>query len=126
MPGTPANRAEFAALSTLSGAAASPARARLLMLTEDGTRRIAAAHVASAADAQPERLLGDALGGDSLLIMDDRPFSAALWNAFSRLGAEQLWPLSDHVPAPAGARLPDGSQLCRLADGADGGETAVR
>jgi hypothetical protein len=126
VPGTPANREEFAALSTLAGAAAPPARARLLMLTEDGTRRIAAAQVASAADALPERLLGGALGGDSLLIMDDRPFSAALWNSFSRLGAEQLWPLADQVPAPAGARLPDGSQLCRLPDGADGGETAVR
>jgi hypothetical protein len=100
------------------------ARTDLNLLVEHGTGRVLAADIADA-DSAPERVLDGAALRDSLLIIDERPLRARLWTAVERLGAEQLWPISDEQQPASATRLPDGSALGKLtAD--DGSEFVAR
>jgi len=132
VPATPANLRGFGggtATQTAASPAARPPRtpvhARLSLLMENGSGRIVAADVADTAGPGSERLPAGVIGPGDLLIMDERPLCARLWTAVERWGAEQLWPLADHVQPTGATRLPDGSYLGKIpAD--DGSEIMVR
>jgi hypothetical protein len=100
-------------------------QARLSVLVEQATGRVAAAEVTGGADPLPDRLLSGAALDGALLIMDERMPCARLWTAAERRGAERLWPLAEPPQPAAATRLPDGSQLGKLtAD--DGSQLSVR
>ena len=136
VPATPANLLGFGVGRPFSQSTANPVppaarpvrtpvHARMGLLIEDGTGRIAAADVEDGADEPPDRLLAGVLGAGDLLIMDERPLCARLWSAVEKYGAQQLWPLQDVAQPSSATRLPDGSLLGKIpAD--DGTEIVVR
>ena len=145
VPATPANLLGFGTVSGPgpryglgSGAALTPlplqpaartgraaVQARLSVLVEQSTGRVAAAEVIGGADPLPDRLLSGPVLDGGLLIMDERPPCALLGAAAERGGAERLWPLAERARPAAATRLPDGSQLGKLtAD--DGSQQSVR
>ena len=128
VPATPANLLGFGVGGPVAPGAR-PARisvqARMSLLIEDGTRRIAAADVADPADPTPEALLAGVAGEGDLLIMDERPLCARTWTTVERFGAQQLWPLQDVAQPSSATRLPDGSLVGKL-PAEDGTELVVR
>jgi hypothetical protein len=126
MPVTPANTSGFPGLAAAAHPAgpptARPARARSRLLIEYGSRRIISAEVAGPDEA--DRLPDGVRAGD-LLVTDEQPVCARLWNAVERLGAELLWPLPEATALSCATRLPDGSVLAKLAAD-DGSELVAR
>ena len=113
VPDTLANRIEFAA-RPLEAAAPGAPRVYLSLLIDDYTHRILAASVSGGTDWARDRRIAAAMSPGALVLMDQRPFSAALWTAVRDRGCEQLWPVADTVSFPVHQRLPDGSGLSRL------------
>jgi len=113
VPDTLANRIEFAA-RPLEAAAAGAPRVYLSLLIDDHTHRIVTASVSGGADWARDRRIAATMSPGALVLMDQRPFSAALWTAVRDRGCEQLWPVADEASFPVHQRLPDGSGLSRL------------
>lgn len=125
MPATPANTSGFPGLAAAPAQGpptARPARARIRLLIECGSRRILSAEILGPDEGAA--LPAGVRAGD-LLVTDERPVSARLWTAAEQLGAEVLWPLPDPVACSCAGRLPDGSALVKL-PAEDGPELLAR
>jgi hypothetical protein len=110
---TEENAAEFAV-----PAGGKRPQARLLTLTDCGSRRVRAAAAGSCATSEQELVdpLGEALGPDELNLADRNFFSMARWVAFSATGAQLAWRVKNgkkSLPAKTIGVLPDGSALVR-------------
>jgi hypothetical protein len=125
VPDTLANRIEFAA-RPLEAAAAGAPRVYLSLLIDDHTHQIVAASVSGGTDWARDRLITAAMAPGAVVLMDERPFSTALWTAVRDRGAEQLWPVADEVSFPVHQRLPDGSGLSWLPGAAGPAARSVR
>jgi transposase IS4-like protein len=110
VPDTLANRAEFG-----SSAPGFP-RAHLTLLVDDRTHRVVAAGPGEGPDRPQLRALAGSVMPGTLLVVDERPFSSAVWGALADLGCDQLWSVPDAADLPVQMRLPDGSRLARLPD----------
>ena len=113
VPDTLANRIEFAA-RPLEAAAPGAPRVYLSLLIDDHSHRIMAASVSGGTDWARDRRIAATMAPGALVLMDERPFSTALWTAVRDRGSEQLWPVADPASFPVHQRLPDGSGLSRL------------
>ena len=120
VPDTNANRIEFGDRPR-EAAFPGPAfpQAQLSLLIDDRTHRVVAAALDDGSERPPLRALAGSMTPGTLLVMDERPFSAALWSAVADLGCDQLWTVPDGLDLPVHMRLPDGSRLSRL-PGPDG------
>jgi hypothetical protein len=125
VPDTLANRIEFAARPLETAAPGAP-RVYLSLLIDDQTHRIVAASVSGGTDWARDRRIAATMAPGTLVLMDERPFSTALWTAVRDRGSEQLWPVADGVSFPVHQRLPDGSGLSRLPVAAGAAAHGVR
>jgi hypothetical protein len=125
MPATPANTSGFPGLTAAQPTGpptARPARARIRLLIDCGTRRTLSAEVVGPDEGER---LPDGLRPGDLLVTDEQPVSARLWNAAEQHGAQVLWPLPQSAPISCATRLPDGSALAKL-PAEDGPELVAR